>query len=419
MHDLILDDNYSNYREHGANTMQALAPVGLISLSGTVDLVEAVNTHLISRRIQYLQEKNFGLQPEYGLIRSDYRIPTETVRFSSGEAKGVIKSSVRGHDLYLFCDVTNFSVTYKYFGKDVPMGPDDYYQDLKRLILATCGRARRINVIMPFLYQARQEIRRSRESLDCAYMLQELFDLGVSSLITFDPHEPRVENAIPRKGLDAVPATYQLISSFLKNCPEVRFNGPHGLMVVSPDEMGMKRAMYYASVLEIPLGTFFRQRDYSTLVDGRNPVMDLQYLGDSVAGRDILLVDDMLVTGDSLIETATRLKEQHARHIYAVSTFGMFTSGLDSMNLAHQQGIIDKVFITNLSYMSPRLQEAPWLEVVDMTQLLALIIDALNHNVSLSRLLDHTTLIRQLLKEKEQSDYLYSLAHGKGGTQDA
>lgn len=411
MKDLVMDENYSAYREQGANSMQALAPVGLIPLNGAADFTQKVNEHLIARRIQYLQSNAYGFKPEYGLIRSDYRIPAETVRFSSGEAKAVIKSTVRGHDLFIFCDITNYSVQYKLFGQSVPMGPDDYYQDLKRMILATCGRARRINVIMPFLYQSRQDIRYSRESLDCAYMLQELFDLGVSSLITFDPHEPRVENAVPRKGLDAVPATYQLIDSFLRHCPDIRFSGQHGLMVISPDETAMKRAMYYASVLEVPLGTFFRQRDYSSRIDGVNPVTDLHYLGESVEGRDILLVDDMMVTGETFLETARRLKAQKARRIYAVSTFGMFTRGIEAMNQAYEAGIFDRVFITNLSYTSPRLQAAPWLVQVDMTELIAHIIDALNHNISLSRLLDHTSMIKELLHRKEQADHFRELTN--------
>lgn len=397
---LVFDENYSIYRSQGSNNTTALAPIGLIPLSGSVHFAEKVNEHLVARRMQYV-ENNPLLQHQSGFMRGNYRIAADTVRFSSGEAKGVIKSTVRGHDLYIFCDITNHAVTYKMFGKEVPMGPDDYYQDLKRIILATCGRARRINVIMPYLYEGRQNIRNSRESLDCAYMLKELFDLGISSVITFDPHEPRVENAVPRKGLDAVPATYQLISTFLQSCPDVKLSGENGLMVVSPDENGMKRAMYYASVLEIPLGTFFRQRDYSRLVDGRNPVVDLHYLGENVAGRDIVLVDDMLVTGDSFLETALKLKARNARNIYGISTFGMFTSGLQAMNEAYDKGIFDKVFITNMSYQSENLKAAPWLVSCDMTPLIALIIDALNHNVSLSSLLDHTALIKDLLRKRE------------------
>lgn len=408
----FFDENYSVYRESGANLQQALAPVGLIALSGSRDFTEEVNRHLISRRMQYMDEHPLGSY-DVGLIRNNYLIPAQTVRFASGEGKAVINSTVRGHDLYIFCDVTNYSVSYNMFGKQVPMGPDDYYQDLKRMILATCGRARRINVVMPFLYQGRQDIRHSRESLDCAYMLQELFDLGISSLLTFDPHEPRVENAVPRKGLDAVPATYQLIKQFIQSEPDIDLKGPHGLMVISPDENGMKRGMYYASVLEVPLGTFFRQRDYSSLIDGRNPVLNLHYLGDEVEGRDILLVDDMMITGESFLETARRLKAAKARNIYAISTFGIFSEGLAEMNRGYQEGIFKKVFLTNLSFIGAELRKAPWVEIVDMTSLVALIIDALNHNVSLSKLLDHTALIKDLLQKKEAVDHLERLAAGK------
>lgn len=400
MSDFIIDNNYSCYRRSGANSMQALAPVGLIPLSGSVEFTDKVNANLVARRQQYITGNALAAHNEYGLIRQDYRIPAQTVRFSSGEAKGVIKSTVRGHDLYILCDITNYSVTYKLFGHEVPLGPDDYYQDLKRIILATCGRARRINVIMPYLYESRQDIRNSRESLDCAFMLQELFDLGVASILTFDPHEPRVENSVPCKGIEIIPSTYQLIAGFLTNCPDVSFDGEHRLMVISPDENGMKRAMYYASVLEVPLGTFFRQRDYSHLVDGRNPVMSHNYMGENVAGRDILMVSDMMETGNSFIETARQLKEQDARNIYMVSTFGIFAHGLDALDQAYADGVFNKVIITNLSYITPELSSRPWLVSVDMTEFVALIIDALNHDVSIAALLDQTSQIKSLLKLK-------------------
>lgn len=409
MHSYKDEPYFSMYRENGANTMQSLAPVALVPMSGSREMTEKINEALVQRRIQYLEENQLGKPQEYGLIRNDYTVSAETVRFSSGEAKALFKQTVRGHDLFIICDVTNHSVTYKYFGQEVPMGPDDYYQDLKRLILATCGRARRVNVVMPFLYEARQDIRNSRESLDCANMLNELFDLGVASVITFDPHESRVENAVPTKGLDAIPATYHLISAFFSACPHVELSGEHGLMVVSPDESGMKRGMYYASVLEVPLSTFFRQRDYSRLVDGRNPIVDYHYLGESVAGRDILLVDDMMVTGETFLETARKLKALKARNIYAISTFGMFSHGLEEMNKAYEEGIFQKVIITNLSYISDKLKKAPWVAIADMTPHLAKVIDALNHNVSLANLLDHTESIKELLKAKQQKDHFNSL----------
>lgn len=288
------------------------------------------------------------------------------------------------------------------FNLEVPMGPDDHYQDLKRAILATCGRARRVSVIMPFLYEGRQDIRRSRESLDCAMMIKELFALGVSTIITFDPHEPRVENASPLKGLDIIPVTYGMISNFFNDYKDISLERENGLMIISQDETSMKRGMYYASTLEIPLGTFYRQRDYSTLIDGRNPIIDYKYLGESVEGRDVVIVDDMFVSGDSFLTTAKLLKRRKARRVFGIATFGMFSHGMEPYEKAYQEGIFEKIYITNLNYLPLDLKNKPWCKVVSISEDLASLIDALNYNLSISSLLDHTSAIKYLLSQRKK-----------------
>ncbi|MBO6194258.1 MAG: ribose-phosphate pyrophosphokinase [Clostridiales bacterium] len=380
--------------------MAPVAPIGLIQLKGSVEFTEKVNYYLTTRRSEYQQEAIVSKYP--GFYRQDYRIDVETARFSSGEGKAVIKNTVRGHDLYIISDVMNPSITYKMYGQLNHMSPDDHYQDLKRVILACSGKARRINVIMPFLYESRQHKRNARESLDCAFALEELYNLGVSNIITFDAHDERVANAIPLSGFESLPSNYQMIKEMYKQIPDLSFTKGK-FMVVSPDEGGIGRAMYYASILGVPLGTFYKRRDYTTVVNGRNPIIAHEFLGDSVEGMDILIVDDMISSGDSMLDIAKAMKERGARKVFCAVTFGLFTEGIDNFNKAYEAGIFDKVFATNLIYRRPELLQAPWFADVNMCKFVALLIDAINHDASLSNLINPTEKIKKLLKEKGEN----------------
>ncbi len=390
------DTNYYAYDQYGDNPMQPLAPVAIVALKGAKEFSIGVNHALVTRRKDYLTEA----RPEEisaGFLRPDFHVPVNTFRFSSGEGKAVIERTIRGHDLYILCDVTNHSVTYKMRGEYNRMSPDDHYQDLKRVILAASGKARRINVIMPYLYEGRQHRRNARESLDCAHMLLELDQLGVNNFITFDAHDDRVANATPTSGFENVPTTYQVLETMVRCFPDCHFIHDE-MMMISPDEGAIYRAMYYASVLGIPLGTFYKRRDYTVVKNGRNPIIAHEFLGQPVEGRDMIIVDDMISSGESMLEIAKTLKASHARKIFCVATFGLFTDGLDAFNKAHADGLIDAVFCTNLIYRSPELLAAPWYKDVSVSRFVALIIDALNHNASLSSLLDPTIKIRQLLR---------------------
>lgn len=392
--------SYSRYNQYGENPMAPVAPIGLIQLKGSVEFTEKVNYYLTTRRSEYQQEAIVSKYP--GFYRQDYRIDVETARFSSGEGKAVIKNTVRGHDLYIISDVMNPSITYKMYGQMNHMSPDDHYQDLKRVILACSGKARRINVIMPFLYESRQHKRNARESLDCAFALEELYNLGVSNIITFDAHDERVANAIPLSGFESLPSNYQMIKEMYKQIPDLSFTKGK-FMVVSPDEGGIGRAMYYASILGVPLGTFYKRRDYTTVVNGRNPIIAHEFLGDSVEGMDILIVDDMISSGDSMLDIAKAMKERGARKVFCAATFGLFTEGIDNFNKAYEAGIFDKVFATNLIYRRPELLQAPWFADVNMCKFVALLIDAINHDASLSNLINPTEKIKKLLKEKGEN----------------
>ena len=392
--------SYSRYNQYGENPMAPVAPIGLIQLKGSVEFTEKVNYYLTTRRSEYQQEAIVSKYP--GFYRQDYRIEVETARFSSGEGKAVIKNTVRGHDLYIISDVMNPSITYKMYGQLNHMSPDDHYQDLKRVILACSGKARRINVIMPFLYESRQHKRNARESLDCAFALEELYNLGVSNIITFDAHDERVANAIPLSGFESLPSNYQMIKEMYKQIPDLSFTKGK-FMVVSPDEGGIGRAMYYASILGVPLGTFYKRRDYTTVVNGRNPIIAHEFLGDSVEGMDILIVDDMISSGDSMLDIAKAMKERGARKVFCAATFGLFTEGIENFNKAYEEGVFDKVFATNLIYRRPELLQAPWFADVNMCKFVALLIDAINHDASLSNLINPTEKIKKLLKEKGEN----------------
>ncbi len=389
------DPYYYKYDQYGRNPMRACAPAGIIALKSAIDFSQTVNEFLVRRRQEYMHtERETIVTP--GFLRDDYHIPINTVRFSSGEGKGIVERTVRGHDLYILVDPTNYSVTYNMRGIENHMSPDDHYQDLKRIILAISGKAHRINVFMPYLYEGRQHRRNARESLDCAYMLEELASLGVENFITFDAHDDRVANAVPTFGFESVPAVYQILKALNRTYPEL-LKKRENLMIVSPDEGGIHRAMYYASILGVPLGTFYKRRDYTKIKGGRNPIIAHEFLGDDVGGRDVIIVDDMISSGDSMIDLAESLKSRNANRVICVTTFGLFTNGLDVFNRAYEEGFIDKVFCTNLIYRSPEILQAPWYVDVNMAKFVALLIDAINHNASLAGLVDPSIKIANLL----------------------
>ena len=332
---------------------------------------------------EFTAQVNNYLQSWRGSTES-FIVDCECPRFGSGEAKGLLHESLRGHDVYIICDVFNYGVTYKMYGQTVPMSPDDHFADLKRIIGAIGGKARRINVIMPMLYEGRQHKRSSRESLDCAYALQELASMGVTNIITFDAHDPRVQNAIPLHGFENVRCTYQMIKAFINTVDDIDLNN---LTIVSPDEGGMGRAMYYSSVLKLDLGMFYKRRNYAVIINGRNPIEAHEYLGKSVEGKDVIIVDDMISSGDSVIEVAEKLKERGAKRIFTFATFGLFCNGLENMDKAYEKGLITKIFTTNLNYRSEEVRNRPWYGEVNMTKFVSLIIDTLNYDESLSGLL--------------------------------
>ena len=320
-------------------------------------------------------------------------------RFGSGEGKSLIKESMRGQDVYIFCDIFNYGVTYKMHGMIVPMSPDDHYADLKRIIAAIGGKARRITVIMPMLYEGRQHKRTSRESLDCAMMLQELVNMGVANLITFDAHDPRVANAIPLSGFDNVMPNYQMIKAMVKSVPDVIIDKDHVVMI-SPDEGAMGRCINYSNSLAVDVGMFYKRRDYSTIVNGKNPILEHKYLGQDLEGKDVIIVDDMISSGGSLLDVATQLKKVYgAKRVFNFATFGLFTDGFAAFDEAYEDGIIDKIFTTNLAYRKPEILEKPWYVEVNMCKYVAHIIDTLNHDTTISSLLDPNTRIAKLLEK--------------------
>ena len=325
-------------------------------------------------------------------------------RFGTGEGKGLIHESMRGQDVYILCDVFNYGVTYKMYGQTVPMSPDDHYADLKRVIAAIAGKARRITVIMPMLYEGRQHKRTTRESLDCAIMLQELVKIGISNIITFDAHDPRVCNAIPLSGFDNVRPSYQMIKALIKAIPDIEIDKEH-LMMISPDEGAMGRCMYYSSVLGIDIGMFYKRRNYSVVVNGKNPIEAHEYLGQDLTGKDVIVVDDMISSGESMLDVCRQLKNRGAKRIFAFSTFGLFTDGFDKFDQAYEEGILTKVFTTNLVYRRPGLLDKPWHVDVNMCKYMAYIIDTLNHDATISLLLDPVKKINCIVnKHKAQME---------------
>lgn len=369
--------------------------LGIIALKGCKPLAEKVDQFLVKWRDERESEHKESLAFA-GYMRDSYLIHTKVPRFGSGEAKGEILESVRGTDLYLLVDVMNYSQTYSLCGHENHMSPDDHYQDLKRIIAAVGGKARRITVIMTFLYESRQHKRTSRESLDCALALQELVGMGVDNIITFDAHDPRVQNAIPLHGFETVQPAYQFIKGLLRHVGGLQLDSDH-MMVISPDEGGMSRAIYIANVLGLDMGMFYKRRDYTRVVDGRNPIVAHEFLGSSVEGKDMIIIDDMISSGESVLEVASELKKRKAAKIFVFATFGLFTGGLSRFDKAAHDGIIDKVLTTNLIYQTPELLEREWYINCDMSKYIAYIIDTLNHDSSISDLLNPSERIQNIV----------------------
>ncbi len=369
--------------------------LGIIPLEGCKSLGEKVDYYLVKWRTERESEHKDSLAFA-GYQRDSYIVNTKVPRFGSGEAKGVINQSVRGDDLYILVDVCNHSLTYSLCGEVNHMSPDDHYQDLKRIISAVGGKARRITVIMPFLYESRQHKRSGRESLDCAIALQELVHMGVDNIITFDAHDPRVQNAIPLHGFETIQPAYQFIKGLLRNVKGLEIDSDH-MMVISPDEGGMGRAIYIANVLGLDMGMFYKRRDYTRVVNGRNPIVAHEFLGTSVEGKDMIIIDDMISSGESVLEVAAALKARKARNIFVFSTFGLFTSGLDKFDEAYANGSINRVLTTNLIYQAPELLEREWYINCDLSKYIAYIIDTLNHDTSISDLLNPVERIQSIV----------------------
>ena len=371
--------------------------LGIIPLQSSWELGKKVNEYIVSWRKERESAHSGNILFE-NYKQDTYIIDAKCSRFGSGEAKGTINESIRGKDLYLIVDVTNYNIEYKLCGHMNRMSPDDHYSDLKRLIAAASGKARRINVIMPFLYESRQHKRTARESLDCALALQELMSMGVENIITFDAHDPRVQNAIPMSGFESIQPNYQFIKALFHSVKDLTVDSDH-MMIISPDEGAMTRAVYYANVLGIDMGMFYKRRDYSRVVDGRNPIVAHEFLGASVEGKDVVIIDDMISSGESMLDTARELKKRKANRVFVASTFGLFTNGLAAFDKAYEEGTISKILTTNGIYQSPELLSRPYYVNVDLSKYIALLIDSLNHDHSISELLDPNEKIHKLLNK--------------------
>ncbi len=365
---------------------EIIGDLGIICMPGCESFVD---------RVQYYLKQWNGSEVD------DYIVNGVISRFSTGEAKGFLRETVRGKDLYFITDCFNYSVTYNMYGREVPMSPDDHFQDLKRMISAAGGKAKRITVIMPMLYEGRQHKRSGRESLDCALALQELVNMGVENIITFDAHDPRVQYAIPLSGFDNVQPSYQMMKALIREVPDIDISDP-SLAIISPDEGGVSRCLYYSSVLNINMGMFYKRRNYSVVINGRNPIEAHEYLGHSVEGKDIIVVDDMISTGESMLDIFKSLKERGARRIFAFVSFALFTNGMDSFDKARKEGLFDKVFATNLIYTPSELLSREWFVSVDLSKYVAYLIEALNHDESITHLIDPFKKIKTLLAEHNQ-----------------
>ena len=371
--------------------------LGIIALKSCETLGKKIDAHIVKWRKER-EHEHLGTPELRSYARDSYLIDASVPRFGSGEAKGIINDTVRGDDLYLLVDVCNYSLTYSLCGHTNHMSPDDHFQDLKRIIAAVGGKARRINVIMPFLYESRQHKRNGRESLDCALALQELVSMGVDNIITFDAHDPRVQNAIPLHGFETVQPAYQFIKGLLRNVKDLQLDSNH-MMVISPDEGGMGRAIYMANVLGTDMGMFYKRRDYATIINGTNPIVAHEFLGSDVKGKDMIVIDDMISSGGSVLEVAAELKKRKANRVFICSTFGLFTNGMEKFDKAYEAGMFDFILTTNLVYQTPELLQKPYYINCDLSKYIAYIIDTLNHDASISSLLNPLDRINKFLKE--------------------
>jgi len=383
-------------KDYQGYLMEPFGPIGIICHSANIDFVQQVNSILHEKRLRRQNNNSNPYVHSAGYLRDDYLIQAQFVRFETGEGKVALNQTVRGHDIFIISDVLSHQASFSICGEEHWASPDDHFRDLLRIIMAVSGKARRINVIMPFLYEGRQDVRQARESLDCASMLQQLNQLGVANMITFDPHDDRVMNAVPLMGIDTPKSAYKIISALISTNSKLKIN-KESMMVVSPDETGVSRAVFYSSVLSLPLGIFYRRIDYSTMVNGVHPVKEIQFLGDSFVGKDVLIVDDMINSGRTMLETAEYMKADGARDIYCAAPFGLFTDGIDQMNDAVNRGIVKQVLCTNLIYRRPELLSAPWYVDVNMTPFVARLIDAINVDESLAHLLNPGYRISDLL----------------------
>ncbi len=384
----------------GVNHILPVGTLKIAALEGCRALGEAVDHHLVESRHDsaHLYSEAASLP---GYIADSYLLDCCCPRFGTGEGKGQINGSVRGADLYILVDVCNYSLTYTVCGYENHMSPDNHYQDLKRIISAATGKAKRISVVMPFLYEGRQHKRSKRESLDCSLALQELVDMGVSNIITFDAHDPRVQNAIPLNGFDTFMPTYQFLKALLDHVEDFRLDNDH-LMIISPDEGAMSRAVYFSNILGVDMGMFYKRRDYSTIVNGKNPIVAHEFLGDSVKGKDVIIVDDMISSGESMLDVAKQVKERGAKRVFVCTTFGLFTDGFDKFDEFYEKGYLTKVVTTNLNYRDPALFTKPYYAEADMTRFLAMIIESLNHDMTLSKIESPTGKINELLMKLRQ-----------------
>ena len=383
---------------HELENAMPVAPLKIIALPSAEKMGRRINDYMVEFRKSIHNDKVKNDPAFHGYIESNYLVDVDVPRFGSGEAKAQISETIRGKDLFILTDVCNHSITYNMNGYTNHMSPDDHYQDLKRVIAACNGKARRINVIMPFLYEGRQHRRSGRESLDCAYALEELRDMGIDNFITFDAHDPRVQNSIPLNGFDNFFPTYQFLKALIKSVPDLRVDNDH-LMIISPDEGAMSRAVYFSNILGVDMGMFYKRRDYSTIVNGKNPIVAHEFLGDSVEGKDVVVIDDMISSGGSMLDVAKQLKERNAKRVFVCTTYGLFTDGLDKFDEYYEKGWLDRVITTNLNYRIPELLERPYYVEANMSKYLASIIDIINHDVSVEKVRSSNEKIMSLMEK--------------------
>ena len=381
MNNITINSNSNDIKE--MEKLFPRAPLKIIAMEGCKELGQKVNDYIVNfRQSSYREELKSPMYATY--LQDNYLVDAHCPRFGSGEAKGVLNESVRGKDLFIMTDVCNYSLTYSVNGYVNHMSPDDHYQDLKRLISAANGKEHRLNIIMPFLYESRQHKRTKRESLDCALALQELIDMGVDNIFTFDAHDPRVQNAIPLYGFDSFNPPYQFMKALLRAEPNLSVDPDH-LMIISPDEGAMSRAVYFSNILGVDMGMFYKRRDYSVIVNGKNPIVAHEFLGDSVEGKDVVVIDDMISSGGSMLDVAKQLKERHAKRVFVCTTYGLFTDGLAKFDEYYEKGWMDRVITTNLNYRIPELLDRPYYIEANMSKYLASIMDIINHDVSVEK----------------------------------